>query len=132
MKKMIAIIVAAGLLGAMTAVPDAYAGRPYYGGHGHRHGGGGLWAAGLIGGIIGLTICSALSTPSYAYPAPPPRYYAPEPERVWVPGHYENRLERRWIPGHWEGDGFYEGRFWVPGQYRDVEVRVWIPGHWEG
>ena len=40
--------------------------------------------------------------PPYQYP---PNYY--EPDRVWVPGHWEER----WAPYGWE--------------------KVWIPGYWQ-
>ena len=41
--------------------------------------------------------------PEHRVYAPAPRvYYAPPPEQVWVPGHYEGRYERQWVPGHWE------------------------------
>ncbi len=141
MKKIVAIIVAAGLLGAM-AVSPALAG---------DHG----WATAgkILTGVIGLHILGNAIANPYAYPAPayapPPRVYYP-PEQVWVPGHYETRLDRQWVPGHWEieragrdhyGDDDYDDdnyrrgetrRFWVPGHYRNVEVRMWVPGHWEG
>jgi len=147
MKKIVAMIVAAGLLGAMAVAP-AVAG---------DHG----WATAgkILTGVIGLNILgNALANP-YPYPAPvyapPPRVYYP-PEQVWVPGRYETRLDRQWVPGHWEieraarnqdrygrydgdddrdGDDGYRGgprRIWTPGHYREVEVRVGIPGHWEG
>lgn len=136
MKKVLAVIVAASLLGVIAATP-ASAGEP-----------GWSVAGKILTGVIGLHILgNALSPPHYAYPAPvyapPPRAYYP-PEQVWVPGHYESRIERQWIPGHWEfertgrhrydddDDDYRSGRYWVPGHYRDVEVRAWIPGHWEG
>ena len=137
MKKILAIVVAVSLLGAIAAAP-AFA-EP-----------GWSVAGKILTGVIGLSILShALSPPYYAYPAPvyapPPRAYYP-PEPYWIPGHYESRLERRWVPGHWEieragrhdyddDDDYYDGgsrRYWVPGHYRNVEVRVWIPGHWDG
>ncbi len=147
MKKILAIIVAVGLLAGVAAAPASA------GDHG--------WATTgkILTGIIGLNILGhALSAPYYAdpyyyyaYPPPayayPPRTYYPR-EQVWIPGHYEARIQRRWIPGHWEiehygrhydeddyNDDDYRHearRVWIPGHYRDVEVRVWIPGHWEG
>lgn len=135
MKKLVAIIAAAGLLAAL--VPAG------------AHAGDREWATAgkILTGVIGLTILgNALANP---YPAPvyapaPRVYYAP-PEQVWVPGHYETRYERRWVPGHWEytrreysdDDDDYDDhgparRVWIPGHYEKVEVRVWIPGHWEG
>jgi hypothetical protein len=140
MKKILAIIVAVGLLTAVAASPSSAGDRGW------------ATAGKILTGIIGLNILGhALAQPYYAYPAPayayPPRTYYPA-EQVWVPGHYESRFQRRWIPGHWEiesygryhGEDDYEDddyryearRVWVPGHYRDVEVRVWIPGHWEG
>jgi len=135
MKKIVAIIVAAGLLGAVAAAP-AFA-EP-----------GWSTAGKILTGIIGLHILGNAIANSHPYPAPaygpPPRAYYP-PEQVWVPGHYESRIDRQWIPGHWEFErtgrhrydddddyGYRSGRYWVPGHYSEVEVRAWIPGHWEG
>jgi hypothetical protein len=139
MKKIIAIIVAVGLMAAMTAAP-ASAGDS-----------GWATAGKILTGIIGLNILGHAIANSYPYPAhaygPPPAAYYPR-EQVWVPGHYETRLSRQWVPGHWEierfgrhdrGDDYdyddyrYETRrVWIPGHYRNLEVDVWIPGHWEG
>lgn len=141
MKKILAIIVAACLVGTVAAVP--------------AHAGDRGWATAgkILTGVIGLSILGNAIAHSHPYPAPvyapPPRSYYP-PEQVWVPGRYETRLDREWIPGHWEverygrnrhgGDdddydddyGRRTRRHWVPGHYRNVEVRVWVPGHWEG
>ena len=140
MKKILAIIVAVGLLTAVAAAPSSAGDRGW------------ATAGKILTGIIGLNILGhALAQPYYAYPAPvyayPPGPYYPY-EQVWVPGHYESRIRRQWIPGHWEIERYgrhpdeddyddddyrYEShRVWIPGHYRDVEVRVWIPGHWEG
>ena len=82
-----------------------------------------------MGGAILGTVLSHSYEPAYA---PAPRvYYAPPPEQVWVPGHYETRYERQWVPGHWEveryaghgedeDDGYSRGRrVWIPGRYED-------------
>jgi hypothetical protein len=139
MKKMIAILLAAGLFAApMTA---SAGGRGGFSGHG-GHGGGGFFV-GLLGGAILGSVLSHAYEPVYAYP--PPVYYAPPPDQVWVPGRYEMRYQRQWVPGHWEGerysrrgeddeddDGYSQGRrVWVPGRYEEVRTRVWLPGHWE-
>jgi len=139
MKKLIAIMLAVGLF----AIPmtSSAGGRGGYSGHG-GHGGFGVggFFAGLLGGAILGTVLSQPYAPAYAYP--PPVYYAPSPEQVWVPGRYEKRYERHWVPGHWEverysgrgdeDDGYSRGRrVWVPGRYDDVPIRVWLPGHWE-
>jgi len=135
MKKIVAIIVAVGLLGTVAAAP-AFA-EP-----------GWSTAGKILTGIIGLNILGHAIANSQPYPAPvygpPPRAYYP-PEQVWVPGHYESRIDRQWIPGHWEfertgrhryddddDNGNRSGRYWAPGHYSEVEVRAWIPGHWEG
>ncbi|MDA8121913.1 MAG: hypothetical protein M0Z38_05015 [Deltaproteobacteria bacterium] len=149
MKKIVAIVVAAGLLGAMAPSPASAGQREW------------ATAGKILTGVIGLHILgNALANP-YPYHAPayapPPRVYYP-PEQVWVPGRYETRLDRQWVPGHWEieragrhrdrydrydgddddgrdGDDGYgreTRRVWIPGHYRDVEVRMWVPGHWEG
>jgi hypothetical protein len=142
MKKIMAIILAAALLGA--GVPN----RALAGDHG--------WAVAgkIMTGIIGLhilgnVIANSQPAPVYVpetrYYAPEPRYYAPPRDRVWIDGHYEARVERQWVPGHWAveryerdlddefGDdgGGRSARAWVPGHYRTVERQVWIPGHWE-
>ena len=139
MKKLIAIIVAAGIIASMTPAPASAGDRGW------------ATAGKILTGIIGLNILGHAISHSYPYPAPvygpPPHAYYP-PEQVWVPGHYEPRLRRQWVPGHWEierfgrhdrGEGYddddyrYETRrVWIPGRYRDIEVDVWIPGHWEG
>lgn len=142
MKKIVAMIVAAGLLGAMAAAPAVAGDRGW------------ATAGKILTGVIGLHILgNALANP-YPYHAPayapPPRVYYP-PEQVWVPGRYETRFDRQWVPGHWEieragrhhdrddddyddDDGYRREtrRVWIPGHYRDVEVRMWVPGHWEG
>lgn len=144
MKKVLALIVAAGLLSAAAAAPVSAGDRG--------------WATTgkVLTGIIGLNILGhALSAPYYypyyySYPAPayayPPRGYYPY-DPVWIPGHYETRIHRQWSPGHREYELFgrhpddYDGygdyrdesrRVWISGHYRDVRVRVWVPGHWEG
>ncbi|MBI5420569.1 MAG: YXWGXW repeat-containing protein [Deltaproteobacteria bacterium] len=143
MKKILAIIVAAGLLAALLPAPASAGDREW------------ATAGKILTGIIGLNILGHAIAHPYPYPAPmyspPPRVYYP-PEQVWVPGHYETRFQRQWIPGHWEiqryggdrdgdddddddddyDDGYRARRVWVPGHYRNVEVRVWIPGYWEG
>ena len=140
MKKLIVIALAAGLLAVPVAASAG--GRGYYG-HGHGgHGAGGFFA-GLVGGAILGTVLSHSYEPVYV---PAPRvYYAPPPERVWVPGRYETRYERQWVPGHWEverysrygdddddDDGYSGSRpVWVPGRYEEIRTRVWLPGHWE-
>jgi hypothetical protein len=137
MKKLIAVLLTAGLFAIpMTA---SAGGRGGHGGHG-GFGAGGFFA-GLLGGAILGTVLSQPYAPAYAYP--PGVYYAPSPEQVWVPGHYETRYERHWVPGHWEverysgygedeDDGYSRGRrVWIPGRYEDVPARVWLPGHWE-
>ncbi len=53
-----------------------------------------------------------IGPPVYYYPPPPPIYYEPDyyyrcPNRVWVPGHWEER----WTPYGWE-------KIWVPGYWR--------------
>ena len=149
MKKLIAIMLTAGLL-AMVPGPASAGGRGGYSGHGGHYGHGGYYGygpgaffAGLVGGAILGTVLSHSYEPVYA---PAPRvYYAPPPEQVWVPGRYETRVERQWVPGHWEverssrhgeddedDDGYSRGRkVWVPGRYDEVRTRVWLPGHWE-
>jgi hypothetical protein len=136
MKKLIALLLTAGLLAAVPGSASA-GGR---GGHG-GHGAGGFFV-GLLGGAILGSVLSHAYEPVYA---PAPRvYYAPPPEQVWVPGRYETRYERQWVPGHWEverysrhggnyDDDGYSGsrRVWIPGRYEEVPVRVWLPGHWE-
>ena len=149
MKKLIAILLTAGLFAAPTvASAGGRGGYPGYGGHYGHYGHGGYYGygagaffAGLVGGAILGTVLSHSYEPAYA-PAPGV-YYAPPPERVWVPGRYETRHERQWVPGHWEverysgregngDDGFSQGRrVWVPGRYQEVPARVWLPGHWE-
>jgi len=145
MKKVIAILLAAGFLAA--APWPALAGGHGYSGHGggyyHGHGGYGAGAffAGLIGGAI-LTTVIAGTQPAVAYAPPPAAYVPPPPAQVWVPGRYELRVDRQWVPGHWQferysrhqgDDDGYRGarKVWVPGHYRDVQVQVWVPGHWE-
>lgn len=138
MKKILAMTVAACLVGTMATFP-AYAGDR-----------GWDTAGQILTGFIGLSILAHTLSHSYPYPepvyAPSPRDYYP-PGQVWVPGHYESRMERQWVPGHWEAErngrhrqGDYDDddyghgarRYWVPGHYRNIEVSVWVPGHWEG
>jgi hypothetical protein len=97
MKKLIAIMLMVGLFAAVAG--SAFAGgRGGYYGHGGY--GAGAFFAGLVGGAILGTVLSHSYEPAYA-PAPQV-YYAPPPEQVWVPGHYEGRYERQWVPGHYE------------------------------
>ena len=121
MKKTICILLALGLLAAVS-VPAFAESRGGYGGHGRYYGHGGYYGhsgygiggffAGLVGGaILGTIISSSQAT---AYYAPPPPAYVP-PERVWVPGRYESRVVREWVQGH----------------YENVRIEVWVPGHWE-
>ncbi|MCL5966703.1 MAG: hypothetical protein M1550_05805 [Deltaproteobacteria bacterium] len=128
MKKIMAIIVVAGLL-ATLAPAGAYAGDREW-----------ATAGKILTGIIGLSILgNALAYPAPVY-APPPRVYYAPPEQVWVPGHYVTRFQRHWVPGHWEygryededDDDYGGGRVWISGHYVANEVQVWIPGHWEG
>ena len=146
MKKLIAIMLTAGLFATIPG--SAFAeGRGGYYGHGGYHGHGGYYSygpgaffAGLLGGAILGTVLSHSYGPAYA---PAPRVYSPPPpEQVWVPGRYETRYERQWVPGHMEAerypghgegdDGYSRGRkVWIPGHYEDVPTRVWLPGHWE-
>jgi hypothetical protein len=108
MRKLIAIILTVGFIAApMAASAGGRGGYPVYGGY-HGHGGryayagnsAGAFFVGLVGGAILGTVLSHSYEPAYA---PAPRvYYAPPPEPVWVPGHYEGRYERQWVPGHWE------------------------------
>lgn len=138
MKKLIAILLAAGLFAALPGSASA-GGRGGHGGHG-GHGAGGFFL-GLLGGAILGSVLSHAYEPVYA--APPRVYYAPPPDRVWVPGRYETRYVRQWVPGRWVVERYagyeeeeYEGysrsrRVWVPGHYEEVPRRVWIPGYWE-
>jgi hypothetical protein len=141
MKKLIAILLAVGIFAIpITASAGGRGGFSGHGGHG-GHGGGGFFLGLLGGAILGTVLSHPYYEPAYAYP--PPVYYAPSPDQVWVPGHYEMRYQRQWVPGHWEverheghgedeDDGYSRGRrVWIPGRYEDVRVRVWLPGHWE-
>jgi hypothetical protein len=64
------------------------------------------WRGGWCCGVgIGVYVPPLVIAPPvyYAPPpvayAPPPAYYAPpQPQRQWVPGHYEGGY---WVPGHW-------------------------------
>ncbi len=143
MKKIMAVILAAALLGA--GIPN----RSYADDHGWATAG--KIMTGIIGlNILGNVIANSQPRPVYVpetrYYAPEPRYYAPPRERAWVTGHYESRVEKQWVPGHWEisrggrdiddefGDGDDGGRgdrAWVAGHYRMIERRVWNPPHWE-
>ena len=135
MRKLIAIMLTAGLFAAVPGSAFAGSRNGAYG-HGgyYGHGGNsaGAFFVGLLGGAILGTVLSHSYEPVYA---PAPRvYHAPPPEQVWVPGRYETRYERQWAPGHWEveDDGYSRGRrVWVPGRYEDFPARVWLPGHWE-
>ena len=106
MKKLIVIMLTAGLFAAVPGSSFAGGRGGYYGHGGHyAHGGyygygAGAFFAGLVGGAILGTVLSHAYEPAYA--AAPGVYYAPPPERVWVPGRYETRYERQWVPGHWE------------------------------
>lgn len=138
MKKTMAIVIAACMLGTVAGAP-AFAGDRGWATTGK-----------VLTGFLGLAILSQAIAHSQPYPAPayapPPGYYYP-PEPVWVPGHYETRIDQRWIPGHWEVEragrnhrgydddddyGNTTRRYWAPGHYGNTEVRVWVPGHWEG
>jgi len=145
MKKLIAVLLTAGLFAALPGSSFA-GGRGGSFGHGGFHGHGGFGAGGFFAGLLGGAILGTVLSHSYepVYAAPPPRaYYAPPPDTFWVPGHYETRYERHWVPGHWEveraygagedgDDGYSRGRrVWVPGRYEDVPTRVWLQGHWE-
>ena len=144
MKKLIAIMLTVGLFAAVS-VPAFAGGRGGYSGRGGYYGHGGFGVGGFFAGLVGGHSGTVLSAPYAPYYAPAPRvYYAPPPEQVWVPGHYETRYERQWVPGHWEverysghgegeDDGYSRGgRVWIPGRYEEGRVRVWLPGHWEG
>ena len=109
MRKLIAILLTVGLFAAVSGSAFAgghggyYGHRGYYG-HGGYYGGNsaGAFFVGVLGGAILGTVLSHSYEPVYA---PAPRvYYAPPPEQVWVPGHYEGRYERQWVPGHWEAE----------------------------
>ena len=145
MKKLIAIILTLGLLGAVTGSASAE-GRGGFSGRGGYYGHGGYGVGGFFAGLLGGAILgTVLSHPYYepVYASPPRVYYAPPPEQVWVPGRYETRYERQWVPGHWvmerysghgedEEDGYSRGRrIWVPGRYEEIPARGWLPGHWE-
>jgi hypothetical protein len=132
MKKILAIVLAVGLLAA-TLPAGAIAGDRGWATTGK-----------VLTGIIGLSILgNAIANTAPVYGPPPGYYHRHYPEQVWVPGHYEVQLQRRWESGRWEiadgydydHDGYYDRRearrVWVPGGYRDVEVRLWVPGHWE-
>ena len=141
MKKLIAMILTVGLFAAIPGSASAEWRNGAYG-HGGHYGYGGYYGyggnsagaffVGLLGGAILGTVLSHSYEPVYA---PAPRvYYAPPPERIWVPGRYETRYERQWVPGRYEveADGYSGGhRVWVPGHYEDIPARVWLPGHWE-
>lgn len=144
MKKRIAIILTVGLLAAVAG-PAFAGGRGGYYGRGGYHGHGGYGVGGFFAGLLGGAILGTIISNSYepVYVPAPRVYYAPAPEQVWVPGHYEMRFQRQWVPGHWEverysgdrsdeDDGYYrDRRVWIPGRYEEVQVRVWLPGHWE-
>ena len=101
MRKLIAILLTVGLFAAVSGSAFAGGHGRYYG-HGGYYGGNsaGAFFVGVLGGAILGTVLSHSYAPAYA---PAPRaYYAPPPEQVWVPGHYEGRYERQWVPGHWE------------------------------
>ena len=143
MKKRIAIMLAAAFFAALPGSASA-GGRGGYGGHGGYYGHGGHGAGGFFLGLLGGAIIGSVLSHAYepVY-APPPRvYYAPPPDRVWVPGRYETRYVRQWVPGRWVVERYagdeeeYEGysrsrRVSIPGHYEEVPRRVWIPGYWE-
>jgi len=110
MRKWIAILLTMGLFAAVPGAAVAGGHGGYYGHGGGHYGRGGYYGyagnsagaffVGVLGGAILGTVLSHSYQPVYA---PAPRvYYAPPPEQVWVPGHYEGRYERQWVPGHWE------------------------------
>jgi hypothetical protein len=39
-----------------------------------------------------------VAPPAPAYYAPPPAYYYAQPQRAWIPAHWQNGY---WVPGHW-------------------------------
>ena len=118
MKKRIAIVLAAALFAALPGSASA-GGRGGYGGHGGYYGHGGHGAGGFFLGLLGGAIIGSVLSHAYepVY-APPPRvYYAPPPDRVWVPGRYEaGRVGYRWVPQRWEhinGQWHMTGGSWV-------------------
>jgi hypothetical protein len=80
--KILATVTALALLATATAAQaDGY----YRRGYEHRGGGGGNWAAPLVGGlIIGGMLGAMANQPTYAAP---PQYYVPQ-DPVYVPGPY--------------------------------------------
>jgi hypothetical protein len=143
MKKLIAILLTAGLLAAPMVASAG--GRGGYSGRGGHYGHGGYGVGGFFAGLLGGAILGTVLSHSYepVYVPAPRVYYAPPPEQFWVPGRYVTRYERQWVPGHWaverheghgedEDDGYSRGsRVWIPGRYEEVRMRVWLPGHWE-
>ena len=109
MKKLIAIMLMVGLFAAVAGSAFAggrggYYGHGGYSGHGGYYGHGGYGAGAFFVGLVGGAILGTVLSHSYepAYAPAPQVYYAPPPEQVWVPGHYEGRYERQWVPGHYE------------------------------
>ena len=96
------IVISLILLAIFLSSGSAFAWRSHpYRGHGHF-------------GVVVVPPPVWVSPPAVYYRGyyPPPSYYGPDysygyPDRVWVPGHWE----QRWTPYGWE--------------------RVWIPGYWQ-
>jgi hypothetical protein len=115
-KRVVAVILVVGLVGAVLALPqpaEARGGR----GHGHGHGGTGHFIGGVVaGGVTGLVLGS-LFAPRVVYPAPvyapPPVVYQPAPVYVAPPVVYQRApiCTTHWVSTYWNG---YQ---WVPGYW---------------
>ena len=143
MKKLIAIMLAAGLFAALPGSASA-GGRGGYGGHGgyYGHGGHGVggFFAGLVGGAILGTVLSHAYEPVYA---PPPRvYYAPSGAGLGARAATKRAMYGSGSPGigRWSGipvvgktrtTAAPGPQGMGPRILRGSPARVWLPGHWE-
>lgn len=63
---------------------------------------------------------------SIYFGSPQPRYYAPPPQRVWVPAHWEWRHGRQvWVNGHWQ---YQQQPAWNTGWGNGWNGNGWNPG----
>ncbi len=67
-------------------------------------------------------------------PPPPPQIEVldtpPEPNYVWIPGHWEHQKHWTWISGHWTPQPRPQAR-WIPGRWAKQDRGwMWVEGYW--
>ncbi len=121
-KRVIAVVLVAGLLATVLALPQAAeaGGRHWHrgGGHGHgyhRSGHSYFWPGLAVGAVTGIVVGSILAPRVYAAP---PVVYQPAPAVIYQPAPVVVQpapvCSSYWVSTHWNG---YQ---WVPGYWAQV------------